>query len=149
MNYLLDSNTISDFYDKDSANYPKILNKIAHLKNTDNVAISILTLYELEYGLANAPDHKKAVIEQKIIEVQTDFAIFPLSKKGAKAFGGFKKAIKENKMLNKENIKKHNIDLMIAATAVVENCILISADTIFPEIVNVDARLKLENWTAR
>jgi predicted nucleic acid-binding protein len=36
---------------------------------------------------------------------------------------------------------------MIAATAIVENCILVSADTIFPEIVNVDARLKLENWT--
>jgi predicted nucleic acid-binding protein len=101
----------------------------------------------LEYGLANAPDNKKAVIEQKIIEVQADFAIFPLSKKGAKAFGSFKKAIKESKMLNKENIKKHNIDLMIAATAVVENCILVSADTIFPEVSGVDARLKLENWT--
>lgn len=108
MNYLLDSNIISDFYDKDSLNYPKILNKIANLKNTDKAAISILTLYELEYGLANAPDNKKAVIEQKIIEVQEDFIVFPLSKKGAKLFGEFKKAIRENKMLNKENIKKHN-----------------------------------------
>ena len=61
MNYLLDSNIISDFYDKNSLNYPKILNKIANLKNTDKAAISILTLYELEYGLANAPDNKKAV----------------------------------------------------------------------------------------
>jgi predicted nucleic acid-binding protein len=147
MNYLLDSNTLSDFYDKDSLHYPKILNRIANLKNTDNVAVSILTLYELEYGLANAPDNKKAIIEQKIIEVQTDFAIFPLSEKGAKVFGSFKKAIRNSKMLNKENIKKHNIDLMIAATAVVENSILISADTIFPEISTIDARLKLENWT--
>ncbi len=96
MNYLLDSNTISDFYDKDSANYPKILNKIAHLKNTDKVAISILTLYELEYGLANAPEYKKSIIEQKIIEAQIDFAVFPLSKKGAKLFGSFKTAIRES-----------------------------------------------------
>lgn len=58
MIYLLDSNTISDFYDKGSVNHPKILNKIAKLKDTDNVAISVLTLYELEYGLANAPDNK-------------------------------------------------------------------------------------------
>ena len=43
--------------------------------------------------------------------------------------------------------KKHNIDLMIAATAVVENSILISADMIFSEISTIDARLKLENWT--
>ncbi len=147
MNYLLDSNTISDFYDKDSANYPKILNKIAHLKNTDKVAISILTLYELEYGLANAPEYKKSIIEQKIIEAQIDFAVFPLSKKGAKLFGSFKTAIRESKMLNKENMKKHNIDLMIAASAIVEDCILISADTLFPEIVNIDQRLKLEDWT--
>ncbi|MCX7087104.1 MAG: type II toxin-antitoxin system VapC family toxin, partial [Methylococcales bacterium] len=118
-----------------------------NLKNTDNVAISILTLYELEYGLANAPDNKKAVIEQKIIEVQADFTVFPLSKKGAKVFGSFKKSIKESKMLTKENIKKHNIDLMIAATAIVENYTLVSADTIFPEISTMDTRLKLENWT--
>jgi predicted nucleic acid-binding protein len=147
MNYLLDSNTISDFYDKDALNYPKILNKIANLKNTDKVAISILTLYELEYGLANAPDNKKVIIEQKIIEVQVDFTFFPLSKKGAKVFGSFKKSIKESKMLTKENIKKHNIDLMIAATAIVENYVLVSADTIYPEISTIDARLKLENWT--
>ena len=79
--------------------------------------------------------------------MQTDFAIFPLSKKGAKIFGSFKISIKESKMLNKENIKKHNIDLMIAATAIVENYVLVSADTIFPDISNIDSRLKLENWT--
>ncbi len=36
---------------------------------------------------------------------------------------------------------------MIAASAIVEDCILISADTLFPEIVNIDQRLKLEDWT--
>lgn len=147
MNYLLDSNTISDFYDKDSINYPKILNKISNLKNTDNIAISILTLYELEYGLANAPENKKTVIEQKIIELQIDFDIFPLSKQGAKLFGLFKKEIKTTKMFNKENIKKHNIDLMIAATAMTENYILVSADLIYPDIAKINDQFQLENWT--
>jgi predicted nucleic acid-binding protein len=147
VNYLLDSNTISDFYDKDSTNYPKILTKIANLKSTDKVAISILTLYELEYGLANAPKNKKPVIEQKIIEVQQDFVILPLSRYGAKIFGNFKKLIRENRMLNKENIKKHNIDLMIAATAIVENYSLVSADSIYAEISGFDDRLKIGDWT--
>jgi predicted nucleic acid-binding protein len=147
VNYLLDSNTISDFYDKDSTNYPKILTKIANLKSTDKVAISILTLYELEYGLANAPKNKKPVIEQKIIEVQQDFVILPLSRYGAKIFGNFKKLIRENKMLNQENIKKHNIDLMIAATSVVENYSLVSADSIYNEISSLDDCLKVEDWT--
>lgn len=147
MNYLLDSNTISDFYDKDSINYPKILTKIATLKSRDKVAISILTLYELEYGLANAPENRKPVIEQKIVEAEQDFFILPLSKQGAKIFGNFKKLIRENRILNKENIKKHNIDLMIAATAIVENYSLVSADSIYAEISGFDDRLKLEDWT--
>jgi predicted nucleic acid-binding protein len=147
MNYLLDSNAVSDFYDKNSTNYPKILTHIAQLKNTDKIAISILTIYELEYGLANAPEHKKTVIEQKIMEAQEDFTVLPLSRNAARAFGNFKKAIKDNKMLNKENIKKHNIDLMIAATAVTENYTLVSADAIYSEIAAFDGRLKLQNWT--
>jgi predicted nucleic acid-binding protein len=71
----------------------------------------------------------------------------PLSRYGAKIFGNFKKLIRENRMLNKENIKKHNIDLMIAATAIVENYSLVSADSIYAEISGFDDRLKIGDWT--
>lgn len=36
---------------------------------------------------------------------------------------------------------------MIAATAIVENYILVSADSIYFEIAQSDNRLKLANWT--
>ena len=61
MKYLLDSNTVSDFYDKFSTGYPKISQQLSALTDAESVYISILTLYELEYGHANAPDEKKSV----------------------------------------------------------------------------------------
>jgi hypothetical protein len=36
---------------------------------------------------------------------------------------------------------------MLAATAITENCILVSADSIYLEIQKLHAELKLENWT--
>jgi predicted nucleic acid-binding protein len=35
---------------------------------------------------------------------------------------------------------------MLAATAIVENCILVSADSIYVEIQRFNSKLKLENW---
>jgi len=61
-------------------------------------------------------------------------------------FGVLKKAIKDSRKLNKESIKKHNVDIMLAATALVENCILVSADSIYIEIQRLNPKLVLENW---
>jgi hypothetical protein len=36
---------------------------------------------------------------------------------------------------------------MIATTAILENYVLISADAIFPEILQFNNRFKLEDWT--
>jgi len=57
--YLFDSDTISDLYDQFSKGHLKIFEKLSSKNSTDEVYISILTLYEFEYGYANAPDEKK------------------------------------------------------------------------------------------
>ncbi len=61
-------------------------------------------------------------------------------------FGKIKKSIKDLKGLNKENLKKHNIDLMLAASAISESCILVSADKIYQDIQQIYPNLQLENW---
>lgn len=63
MKYLLDSNIVSDFYDNASPGQALIARKIAALADVDAVCISILTVYELEYGYANAPEDKKSIIK--------------------------------------------------------------------------------------
>jgi len=144
--YLFDSNSVSDFYDKSSDGYTKICEKLSSFGGTDEVYISILTLYEFEYGYANAPDEKKIAVRKKIEDTQKDFEVLPLLSEGSKLFGVLKKAIKDSRKLNKESIKKHNVDIMLAATAMVENCILVSADSIYVEIQSLNPKLALENW---
>ncbi|MEN8216180.1 MAG: type II toxin-antitoxin system VapC family toxin [Pseudomonadota bacterium] len=144
--YLFDSDTISDLYDQFSDGHLKIFEKLSSLKDTDEVYISILTLYEFEYGYANAPSDKKAAVRKKIEDVQQDFEVLRLPEKGSQLFGVLKKAIKDSRKLNQKSIKKHNIDIMLAATAIVENCILVSADSIYVEIQRINSKLALENW---
>ncbi len=133
MRYLLDSDIVTDLYDRLAANHPKIAGRLASLDDGDEVCISILTLYELEYGLANAPADKRDAIRKKIAEAQNDFAVLPLSSVGAKEFGALKKVLRDRRSLTQEGIKKHNIDLMIAAAAVAEGCSLVSGDTVYRE----------------
>jgi predicted nucleic acid-binding protein len=78
MRYLLDSNIISDFYDKFSTGHSQICTELSSLKDTDRVCLSVLTLYELEYGHANAPEEKKGILRQKLTETQQDFEVLPL-----------------------------------------------------------------------
>jgi predicted nucleic acid-binding protein len=144
--YLFDSNSVSNFYDKSSDGYTKICENLSSLEDTDDVYISILTLYEFEYGYANAPDEKKTAVRKKIEDAKKDFEVLSLPKEGSQLFGVLKKAIKDSRKLNKESVKKHNIDIMLAATAMVENCILVSADSIFVEIQRLNSKLTLENW---
>ncbi len=56
MNYLLDSNTLSDFYDRDSIGHHTIFTHLSHLSDNTRIFISILSLYEFEYGYANASE---------------------------------------------------------------------------------------------
>ncbi len=147
MNYLLDSNTISEIYDGVSPHHAIISRHVGALTDHDQVFISIVTLYELEYGWANAPDVKKPAIRQVIDDVQTDFGQLMLSAESAKVFGELKKIIKDSRSPSKDNMKKFNVDLMLAATAVTAQCILVSADSLYEEFRRSHPTLQIENWT--
>jgi predicted nucleic acid-binding protein len=148
MRYLLDSDGLSDLYEPDSPGHRNIARRFSALANSDLVFISILALYELEYGYANAPDEKKSVIRQRISSLQEDFPILPLTAEAARVFGALKARFRKVRQLSKKGSKAHNVDLMIAATAITEGCILIGADGVYQEIQRLDPTLRIENWLA-
>jgi len=92
------------------------------------------------------PATKKTAVRKKIEDVLQDFEVLQLPEKGSQLFGVLKKAIQNSRKLDPKSIKKHNIDIMLAATAIVENCILVSADSIYVEIQRFNSKLALENW---
>ncbi len=146
MRYLLDSDAVTDLYDKSAPSHPTIATRLASLQDSDKVCISILTIYEFEYGLANAPADKLDTVRKKIVEAQNDFEVLTLSADGAKRFGGLKKALRDRRSLTKEGAKKHNIDLIIAATSLAEGCVLVSSDAVYKELRESHRHLVLENW---
>jgi len=65
--YLLDTNIISYLTDPNSPHKDKIKNKLLSLSEDDIVSVSIITLYELSYGLSTITDSKnKAIFESGI-----------------------------------------------------------------------------------
>lgn len=148
MKYLLDSNTISDIYNPSAENHQRFIKRILALKENDDAFISILTLYEFEYALANAPIQKKTEIKTTLWQIQQDFMILPLSASAAEFFGELKKSLKELRNIKPENLKKHTIDLMIAADALNHHAALVSADKIYQDIQLITPELNLENWVA-
>ena len=147
MIYLLDSNTLSEIYDTGSLRHAAVTQHLCALTDQDQVYISILSLYEFEYGWANAPDEKKNAVRQMMTDAQTDFGVHPLSTSGATVFETLKKRIKEVRSPSKENMKKFNVDIMLAAPAVTTQCWLVSADCIYQELQPYQPSLKIEDWT--
>jgi predicted nucleic acid-binding protein len=144
--YLLDSNVVSDLYNHSAKNHLKILERLSLLKRED-VFLSILTIYEFEYAAANSPEARKLVADNEIAAMKDNFKILMLSNNQAKIFGNLKAQYKTHKQINAENIKKHSIDLMIAATALDYDLTIVSADKIYSDVQSLHSDFKLENWT--
>jgi predicted nucleic acid-binding protein len=147
MSYLLDTNTVSDFYETQSPAHPHIARRLADIVGSAPAFVSILTLYELEFGHANAPAELKPTIRQRIEYVQTDFTVLDLSPRAARTFGILKKRLREARKLTKKGSRYHNIDLMIAATAVAESCTLVSSDSIYRDLQPLEPAFHYEVWS--
>ena len=142
MNYIFDTNTISFLYDETREPFHSCLFAfISNLKKDDNLYISILTLYELEYSLSNSP--KKEQVKKVLESVLKFFEVLDLPTEGAKIFGDLKQIYKKKTGITKENIKKNNVDLMVASTAIINSCIMVSFDSIFESISNTNYHLEV------
>ena len=148
MKYLLDSNTISLLYDSQAVGHSSIKSRLESLDDdADQVFVSVLTIYEMEFGKANAPKDKAKIIQKDIQHTLKNFSLLILSIQGASLFGDLKKRLKDSRKISPDNMRKHNFDLMLASTAIVESNSLVSADSIFIELQLLESQLKIENWT--
>lgn len=106
-----------------------------------------MTIYELEYAYANAPEKKQRVIRNDINHLKAHFEILSLSIASAKYFGELKMQFKNSRMINKENMRKHTLDIMLASCAITEGRTLVSADKILPILKQLSNKLDIEDWT--
>lgn len=90
---------------------------------------------ELYYGA------EKSFAKQKNLEtlkkVELAYPIMPIDKNVMQVFGNIKS------QLNKKGLSSDNMDLLIAATAIVNNCVLVTHNT--KHFSNIDG-LVIEDW---
>ena len=147
MRYLLDFNIISAFLDETSIHHNIIFDKISNLNDEDELYVSILTLFEFEYSFSCCSDFEKQLhIRSTIDKLNTKFNKLGVNENEAKIFGEIKYIIKNSTGTSRENMKKFNIDIMIASSAISNSCIVVSRDKMFKTVLEIHKELKFENW---
>src|SRR3954453_20272128 len=106
--YLLDTNVLSYLIDTASPGHAAVHAHLAALADTDEVALSVLSLYELHHWFAYDP---AALAAQEII---ASFPVLPLPEAGAAVFGALMRDLRLE--LGRSDIQRRAVDGMIAVT---------------------------------
>jgi tRNA(fMet)-specific endonuclease VapC len=131
MIYLLDTCTLSDFV----KGHPGVLARLKGARPAD-LAISAVTLMELEYGLQLNP--ARAVNLRPVIEALVSrMTVVPFDASHARAAGSIRAT------LRKQGTPIGAYDVLLAATALVQGMILVTSNT--GELQRVGG-LRLEDW---
>lgn len=132
MKYLLDTCVLSDFVKGEQ-------NTIQHIiqKSPSELAISSITLMELEYGILLISGKKSAAIKAVIADLIRMIEVIPLSAEIAV------KAAAIRAYLHKLRTPIGYYDILIAATAAQHELIMVTANTKEFKRISV---IELENW---
>ena len=147
MDYIFDTDAIVAFYDDtNQEKHTSVHNKVSSLKENDNVYVSVLSLYEYYYSYSNAVDEEKDKILTTIKEFEKDFPVLLVENMGASIFGELKAKYKASTGTQRKNMKKFNIDLIIASTAISNSCIVVSNDKVYKKFSEMREDFKCESF---
>ncbi len=152
MLYILDTCTLSYLSDPQSEFHAATLAALRALVDEDEVCLSILSVYELEYGLKRA-DELDTEIEKAKRQAFDFYRMLPLSHRGARVFADIKsryRQYQETRMGSQELVKhlsRHTVDLIIASSAIEHGATVVSNDRIFERLQDVCPELSVTDWT--
>jgi len=147
--YILDTDIVSYLWDEKSINHHKIVEQLNRLDDEDIVGISVVSIYELTYGMDSFKDEKlKAIFKNALEFLQNDqdANIFSLGVSGATFFSKLKLKYKNSTGIKSKEAKKNDLDLIIASIAMGQDAILISNDRIFEKLTEIEPKFKYKNW---
>lgn len=150
MTYILDTDIISYLWDIKSPYHQKIVDKLNSLNDDDTVGLSIVSLYELTYGMNSFKDEKlKSIFQNALTAIKRDkdILIYSLDIESADFFSEIKQLHKSSTGINSKSAKKNDLDFMIASISMSQKAILVSNDKLF-EVLSNHTNLKYENWVS-
>jgi len=146
--YILDTDIISYLWDRNSPYHQKIVNKLNSLDDNDIVGLSIVSIYELTYGMNSFKDEDlKSTFQNALtlIKEDNDIFIYSLDVASADFFSEIKELYKSRTGINNKSAKKNDLDFMIASISMSQKATLVSNDKLFETLSNY-INLKYENW---
>jgi predicted nucleic acid-binding protein len=138
--YLLDTNALSYLIDTASPGHTAVHDRLASLPDTDEVALSVLSLYELHHWFAYDPAALAAA--QEII---ASFPVLPLPEAGAAVFGALMRDLRP--AIGRSDIQRRAVDGMIAVTTLAHGAVLVSNDALFGRLAKLNPALRVTDWT--
>lgn len=153
MLYLLDTCILSYLEDPQSPFHKAVLAALATLAPEDDLCLSILSVYELEYGLKRAGKNLAREIEEAKRRALDFHRILPLTRQGAVIFADLKvryREVQKKRMAGKElskHLSRHTVDFVIASSAVEHRATVVSNDQIFSSLRQILPDLLISDWT--
>jgi tRNA(fMet)-specific endonuclease VapC len=127
--YMLDTNMIGHLMKK----HPVVRKRLAAVPVGD-VCVSAITAGELRYGLAKRPSARRTKAVQELL---ARINVLPWTNEVTKRYGSLRAKLEASgKVLAP-------LDMQIAAHAVSDNCILVTADMAFSQV----KQLSVVDWT--
>lgn len=137
---LLDTNTLSYYVDANSPFRAAVKERME--KGDRPLYMSVLSTYELALY-----DRMRAVSEPTYDSLLSPIDVVGAPLNGASVFADLKIALATSRGAKIRVLAKHNIDIALAATAIAEDLTLVSNDSIFGDLAQIDPRLTVEDWT--
>ncbi|MGA3132313.1 MAG: type II toxin-antitoxin system VapC family toxin [Terracidiphilus sp.] len=134
--YMLDTNTVSYILKGKS---PAARVRLASLGPDKVACISIVTEFELEFGLAKNPNAQnlRRAVKWFLARIQ----VLPLGSVEARAYGQLR--AKQEAAGRPLESPLANMDMLIAAHAIAVGAVLVTADNVFDSVVGLAGK---ENW---
>jgi len=151
-NYIIDTNIFEWISDRSHPHHLACVEHLSLLSDDDVVYFPIISLYETQYSIANFPSNateEKGRVQAALDSALGSFTLANLSTAGAVIFGELKSKYKSSLPNTKENIKKHNFDILLASISIDYAATLVSNDKIFKQIESLDSRLNTADWSTR
>ncbi len=127
---MLDTNMVSDIIKGRS---PAASVRLLALKEDEGVCVSAITEAEIRYGLAKRPE---AIALRSLMDAfLTSLQVLPWGRDEAEAYG------RVRAKLERGGMSLGNLDLMIAAHAVVTGAVLVTKDKAFAQVDELRATM--------
>jgi tRNA(fMet)-specific endonuclease VapC len=130
--YMLDTNTVSYILKGKS---PAARARLAKLGDDDVACISIVTEFELEFGLAKNPDSDN--LRRAVRGFLSRIRILQLGSAEARVYGQLR--VRQQAA----GRPLESMDMLIAAHAIALGAVLVSADAVFRSVIGLAG---MENW---